>query len=282
MAKIVNIPILNDFIYTLLFNASYEKKRGLKGKYLRAAMNGTAAKAFSTNSTREEKEYIMSHFGVEFFYVVAKRNVTLLKLREILEKFEVDKKASALRDVSELGVCVTSDKEFLRLLGLMAQSIHHHSYFLNNEFQRQGYHIQKWKRHNLNAADLATRATDETAATIARLCVNTCLAMSFTPGLTGITENEMNILLYLYSTAHTYIGDEDLYSRFVGSMNKTKYRYSIKGLTKALLVQQHGTSKREFTITGQGIKQATEFINRVFSLSNVNHGTSARTLKEYA
>lgn len=266
MPKILNNPILNDFVYTLLFNASIDEKRGLKGKYLRAAMNGAAAKRFATNSTREEKEYIMSHFGVEFFYVIAKRGVTLPMMKQILTKYETDKKVQAMKDIAETGLFVTSDKEFLRLLGLMSQSIHHPSFFLNMEFIRQGYHIQKWKKHNLNGLDMETREADESAKIVAKTILNGAITFDYSGGKTGVTPLEMKILVYLYTLSHTYIKDDLLFNYFSGAVNKNKYRYAMKALIKDQLIQQHGlSSKREYTISGAGVKHVNSFLQHVIS-----------------
>lgn len=262
MTKVVNNPILNDFVYSLLYGASYEEKRGLKGKYLRAAMSGKAAKHFATNSSREEKEYVMAHFGVKFFYVIAKREGTMATLKELLTKFDTGKKVSALKDIADAGIFVTSDKELSRLLGHMSQSIHHHSFFLNMEFIRQGYHIQKWKKHNLNGLDATSREIDESSKVLAKTLLNACLAMDFAAGGTGITPTQMKLLLHLYAISHTFIKDDELYGYFVGAFNKTKYRYAMKALVKEGLVVQHGpASKREVTISGTGIKRVNEFFD---------------------
>jgi hypothetical protein len=262
MSNIVIDPILNDFVYSFLYGASYEEKRGLRGKYLRAAMNGGAAKRFCTTSTREEKEYLLSHFGINFFYVFAKQGVSVAKIKEIGAKIETGKKVAALRDMAEAGIYVSSDKDFIRSLGLMSQSIHHHSFFLNLEFLRQGYHIQKWKKHSANTQDLAAREADESAKVLATTMLNACVAMDYVPGMTGVTQTAMKLLLYLYAVSHTYVKDDVLYGRFAGSFNKTKYRHAMKALIKEGLIQQHGIkAKREATITGPGIKHVNNFFN---------------------
>jgi hypothetical protein len=266
MTRVVNNPILNDFVYTLLYGASYEEKRGLKGKYLRAAMNGKAAKHFATNSSREEKEYVLAHFGVEFFYVVVKRDVTMARMKEIFALYESGKKAKALREMAEAGIFISSDKEFTRLLGHMSQSIHNHSFFLNLEFIRQGYHIQKWKKHNLNGLDATSREIDETSKVLAKTMLKASIAMDFVQGSTGVTPTQMKILLLLYSISHAYIKDDDLYGHFVGAFNKTKYRWAMKALVKeGLILPQGPLSKREVTITGAGIKHVNNFFNSVIN-----------------
>jgi hypothetical protein len=58
--KFITIPLLNEFVYTVLFEADYAQKRTLMGKYLKASMTAKGANAFARNSTREEKEYTLS------------------------------------------------------------------------------------------------------------------------------------------------------------------------------------------------------------------------------
>jgi hypothetical protein len=267
MKRTVNNPILNDFVYTLLYTASYEEKRGLKGKYLRAAISGESAKRFATNSTREEKEFILSHFGIQFFYVIAKqKNVTMVRMKELLAKFEGDKRIAALRDMAEMGLFVTSDKELIRLLGYMSQSIHHHTFFLNMEFLRQGYHIQNWKRQNVNEADMQTREADESAKVLAKTMLKTCLAMEYVDGMTHVSQTQMKILLRLYPISHTYINDPELYNYFSGNFNKTKFRHAMNGLLKDQLILQKGkASKKEYTISGAGIKHVNNFFDTVIN-----------------
>jgi hypothetical protein len=254
-------PILNDFVYSLLYGASYEEKRGLKGKYLRAAMSGDTAKRFCTSSSREEKEYLLSHFGVQFFYVIAKKGVTVKRMEEIFANFKIGKKAAAMKEMAEAGIYVSSDKELAQMLGVMAQSIHHHSFFLNLEFLRQGYHIQKWKRHATNGKDMQVREAQESAKVLATTMLNACVTIDYVDGLIGITPTAMKILLYLYSLSHTYIEDNVLYSRFAGAFNKTKYRYAIKALIKGdMIIQQGPKIRREITITAAGIKHVNNFM----------------------
>jgi hypothetical protein len=255
-------PILNDFVYSLLYGASYEEKRGLKGKYIRAAMSGDTAKRFCTSSSREEKEYLRSHFGVQFFYVVAKKGVTVKRMEEIFANFKAGKKAAAMREMAEAGIYVCSDKEFTQMLGVMAQSIHHHSFFLNLEFLRQGYHIQKWKRHSTSGKDMEVREAQESAKVLAATMLNACVTIDYVDGLIGITPTAMKILLHLYSLSHTYVEDNVLYSRFAGAFNKTKYRYAIKALIKGdMIIQQGPKIRREITITTAGIQRVNNFLD---------------------
>lgn len=266
VGKIINNPIFNDFVYTVLFQASLEEKRGLPGRFRRIALNGRMAKKFATTASREEKEFVLSHFGMEFFYVIARKGMPLQKFKDILDKFEKNKKVAALKEISEEMVFVSSDKEFIRLLGLMSQSIHHHTYFMNMEFQRQGYHIQKWAKNNLNREDLVTREVDASAKTVVKTCLNACLTMDYTHGRTGMSEPQMKILLYLYTVSHTYVPDEKIHNVFAGNMTVNVYRTAMRTLTENFLVTKQGYGKEiSFTISGAGIKQVNDFAQRVLN-----------------
>jgi hypothetical protein len=268
MGKIINNPALNEFIYTLLYQSTMEERRGLKGKYLKIAMSAKAAKIFATTSTREEKEYIMSHFGFEFGYVIFKRGMAMTKFKHILDKFEKKKQAAALADIAEEGLFVMADKEFIRLLGLTSQAIHHPAYFLNLELNRQGYHIQKWSRKFDNQEDMATREVDMNAKLVVRTCLNANMTMDYWPGTTGISVLQMKILLYLYSVSHLYVGEGKLFDIFIGVAAKFKFNNAIKGLIDNTFIMKNVSAKeKEYSITGLGIKQVNEFVTRTVNLN---------------
>lgn len=266
--KVINIPILNDFVYTLLYEAPYEAKRGLTGKYLKAAMNGKLAKSFAANSTREEKEYILSHFGLEFYYVINKKKLQIPKLKEILNKYQIDHKVSAMRDIAQEGIFVTSDEQFTHLLKLMAKSIHHPAFFLNLEINRQGYHIQKWSKIVENPTDLKDRETYTKDNSIMRLILNGVLAMEFVPGTQGITIREMKVLIYLYTYKHLFVPDEDIADFFGGRLSKSEYRKAVNGLLRLQYIQRSALKRDEYSITNSGIKQVANYRDTVLTSNN--------------
>jgi nitrogen regulatory protein PII-like uncharacterized protein len=269
MANIINNPVLNELVYTVLFQATLPEKRGLKGKYFKIAMSQKASKTFATTSSKEEKEYILSHFGLEYFYVICNRGMTMLKFKEILDKFDKKKRVSALSEIAEEGIFVTSNKEFTRMLGLMSQSIHHHSYFLNLEIVRQGYHIQKWSKTYNNKKDMATREADASAKSLVRTCLSALFTMDFWPGSTGISAEQMKILLYLYSVSNSYISYGQMYGVFAGNTNNFRFSSSLKGLLTEDYIIKHGAGKaKEYTISALGIKQVNEFIQKTLNLNS--------------
>ncbi len=269
MNNIINNPVFNEFVYSALFNASVEEKRGLKPKYFKIAMSARSAKTFCTTGSKEEKEYILSHLGYEYFYVICKRGMTMLKFKEILAKFDTQKRVSAISDIAEAGIFVTSNREFMRMLGLMSQSIHHHSHFLNLELIRQGHHIHRWSKQYLNKKDLETRESDVCFYVLGRTCLSAILTMGFWSGSTGITPAQMEILLYLGSVSNSFISYQRLFDVFAGNTNNFKFSSAIRMLVSDQYIIKHSKGNvKEYTISELGIKQVNQFIDKTLNLNS--------------
>lgn len=266
MGKMLNNPALNEFVYTILYQSSMEERRGLRGKYLKMAMSARSAKIFATTSTREEKEYILSHFGFEFAYIVFKQGTALLKFKQLLDKFDKKRKAAALSDIAQDGIFVSSDKEFIRLLGHVSQSIHHPAYFLNLELNRQGYHIQKWSKKFANQDDMASRELDSSARLLVRTCLSANLAMDYCEGSTGIRPLELKILMYLYTLSQTYVTEDKIFGVFAGATTTNKFKRATRALSLDHLILKNAKEK-EYTITAAGIRQVNEYVNRILNLN---------------
>lgn len=266
IAKTAVNTALNEFVYTILYNSTMEQRRGLKGKFQKMAMSATGAKAFASNSTREEKECVMSHFGFEFGYFVFKKGATFLDLKHILQKFEQKKKAMALADIAQEGLFVTTDKEFVRMAGLMSQTIHHPVYFLNLELVRQGYHIQKWSKIFANQSDLEAREVDLSAKLVVKTCLSALLVADFWKGSTGMEPLQIKILLLLYTLSHLYVPEDRVFGAFAGIAAPFKFKTATRRLMFDNLILRNAKEK-SFTITGQGIRQINEFIHRTLNLN---------------
>jgi hypothetical protein len=153
-------------------------------------------------------------------------------------------------------------------MGLMSQYTHHHSQFMNMELLRQGYHIKKWPKIFANKEDMMSRDIDASAKALARSFLSASLLMDAWPGHTRMNDMQMKMLLYLYSVSHTYVSYDSMHSVFVGHTNNFKFSSGVRALEAAgyILKDGHG-GKREYTITGSGIKQVNEFIQRTLNLN---------------
>lgn len=267
MEKVNTIPdpILSDFLYTVLFNASYAEKRGLEGKYLKAAMSDKAARRFVENSTDEEKKVMLSHFGYRFFWVLMKEDFDKQGLRDLLDKFNEDKKVSALKDIMDKGVFVQSDKEFVRLLSFVSRTTHHNAFYYDMEFKRQGYHIEKWRKRIFLERDRLARDTDDEAKKLASYFLRATTSMQGMKDRMGLSLLEMQILCYLYSEPHITFSEQTIVDYFINTSNKGHTSGSVKRLAKSgFLDYETDNGKRSYIINTEGVKVVTEYFKTIF------------------
>lgn len=263
-AKTVKNPIYNDFIYSVLYNASYEEKRGLRGRLMKAAMNQSAAKYFANYATWEEKEELLAHFGIEHFNVFVKtKNTEMKQLGKILERYQKDGELLAMQDIVNAKIFVTGDAQFIQLFRLMGKSIHKPQYFLNLEFTRAGYHINKWKRRNNNKDDASIREAQESAPLLARYALSAAVKMQYTKGSIRMSELNTQVLLYFFANANSYIPEHKVYSYFAGYRTTREIRCALTGLVKGDFLHRHLTSPKELSISGKGITNVHNFMDEV-------------------
>ena len=95
--KRVTHPIVNDILYSVLYNATAEQKRSLHGKYLKAAMSEKSAKAFIKSATDEDIKYIFSKMGWNFAWTFYKESFKSQDLRDLLNEYDGDNKSKVFK-----------------------------------------------------------------------------------------------------------------------------------------------------------------------------------------
>jgi hypothetical protein len=257
--------VLNEFVYTVLFKADYEQKRLLKGKFLRASVNEKTARVFADASSLEEKMYVLSHLGFEFYFVINKSQKALAGIKDLLPVMESGKKSASSTKIAEKGAFVTSEREILRTLGLAARMTHHPSYQLDLEILRQGYHIEKWSKRYAKTKDISYREADECSRRICITLFNGILEAKTANGKIKCTENELLMLLYLYGTNSVETKEDELKDILAGRMNSREYCYAFRGMV------QKGYAHRvsgSVSISGEGIKRVSNYFTGVIHSNN--------------
>src|SRR5687767_15456590 len=117
--EVVSIPILNDLIYTLLYNSTQAQRRGLPTKYLYALMSAARTRGLVATSSREEKEFILSHFGFQFFYVIMPEDMR--RVDEFKQQLEDHAKGKKVQNL----IYMHSDEQMMYYLELYSKSLHH-------------------------------------------------------------------------------------------------------------------------------------------------------------
>jgi len=259
----LSIQLLNDFIYTILFNASAEDKKGLHGKYLSASENEKSAKRFIDTATREEKEFLLSQFGYQFYYLISPYKPSNTSLKEFIEK-----EGYKITDLKKEGLYVHSDKELMHLMGLTCKSIHTPSYAMNLELTRQSYHVKKWSR-SVPVKDPSSEVS-EADSVLMRTLLSATITMNYQQGITGISDIQCQVLLYLYLNRNkqvTFESVNDLFSGYKGRYAPSGFKSAINSLILNQLVQRSVVDK-SLTITSLGIKKCIEYRDAVLVNNN--------------
>lgn len=268
--NLVRNPALNEFIWTLLYNITPEQKKKLSSPFLRILKSSIKSKFFSEFSTLDEKVRLLSELGYEnaiVFFEDKAKSVNALKV--ILQKYEDEKNVSASKDITQLRCFVSSDKQVKWLLSLMADSIHHKSYFLNLEYSRVSHHLKSWKPFRKSPSTAELSETIDSADLLAKTLLNAISIAEFSEGFMGVRPLDLKILLLLYGFRHTYVEKERIWDYFAGTTNKQRSTTSLKRLFANQLVSKHiDTKVLKYGITSTGIETVGNYMQRVLKQNN--------------
>lgn len=261
----INNPVFNEFLYSMLYNASFDQKRIIPPRFQKLLRQKAKAREFVRTATLDEAAALLSYLGIEHFIVFADRDKATVKaLKEILKKFHADKKITALKDIIEAKIFVSSDKEFNDLLGLMAQTIHHKSYTMNLEYTRVGHHIHNWPRQLYVPEDGPTLETQENSALVAKTLLSATVTMDRVEFMFKLKPLELQILLYLYPLKHTYVAIAQLVQYFGVYHTKTRISVAVKNLGSSTHIRRSAVAGgRQYTIAALGIRVITEYMEAV-------------------
>jgi hypothetical protein len=258
----LNISLLNEFLYAQLFNASAEDKRNLSGKYLAACENIKSAKKFINSATREEKEYILAHFGYQFLYAIVPYRISRTELKDFFSN------TRRISDLKKEGFYIHSDREIMHQMGLTAKAVHDGAYGLNMELLRQSYHVKKWSRRMPLKDEV--KEVSEGDAILMRTLLAASITMNYQQGITGISDIQLQILLYLYLKRNKVIKWEEVDALFAGYKGRYKpsgFKAAINSLVLNQFVQRSIVDK-SLTITSLGIKKCVEYRDAVLVNNN--------------
>ena len=267
--KTLSDPIFNDFLYTILFNLTAAQKRQLGGKYLKASMSERAAKTFIKSATDDEKKYLLTLCGFRFFWALFREDLNGSKLREVLDKYDKDEKPKALKDVMEYGLYVESDTNFMKLLGYVSRTIHHHAYFKNMEMAKVGFQIKRWKKRAFLPGDLEMRNISDGATEMAKMLLSGTIIVDYIKAILGISPAQMKILLYLYTCQHRHTSEDFLFEFFYSYIRQAEIKKSLIDLrNEGYIDVERGENSKMYTIAAKGIGVVNEFFKNVFSKLN--------------
>ncbi len=264
--KVIRNPALNEFTWDLLYNITPEQKKRLSIPYLRILGSSVRTKNFCEFSTLDEKVRLFSELGLDnaIVFFQDKKVPSVNALKVILDKYDQNKQAGASAEIAKLKVFVSSDKTIRWLLGMMADTIHHKSYFMNLEYNRLGFHIKNWGKDRNTPESLQLKETIESQDLLVKTFLNVGLALDYSDGVLGMGPLDMKILMYINRYRHTYIEKNRIYDFFDTSTTKGKITTSIKRLFLTEHIKKHiDYSVPRYTLTGLGVEKLNQFISYV-------------------
>lgn len=263
---ILTNPCVSEFVYDTIVNSTIDQKKFLNGKFLRVGRTSRTAKAFSVSSGMEERALVLAKLGVPFAWVF---NISEKKLKELYDDRHSFNQVKLADKMIEEKMFVITDKEFMQYAGLMASSCHSETWILNRDFLKVHYHLREWRRDYENATNKETKEGIAASKEIAKLITNSIIFSKYSDGTYGINEQEIAVLMYMYSKQKEFIELKQLKIHFNGIYRNFKLVRAINTLLKNQYVEKGvGQFEDNCRITGWGVDIVLKFQKRVFALEN--------------
>lgn len=261
LPRTIRNPALDELIYTILYSSPYHLMRNLEPRLAALSVSEKKAKKFSSTATKEQIEEILSAVGLQTFYVISPNGLPKGQLRELLKQFEKDQKGKALDEIIQSGMFVSSDKQLVRLLGLMSQTIHHPNYFRNVELVNAGNNFKKWSKRNLSQSTLEIKEDDESARVILKSIAAIIAEFSNPKPLFEFLKTDLAILSYMYSL-HFGASDTDMIRFFKGAISGKQISVSLRTLIENNLVTKDIMSKKKlYNLTSLGVRKCNQVLH---------------------
>jgi hypothetical protein len=265
-AKIViRNPFLSAITYDLCYGLSPDAIKKLSIKYRRMFASNIKVKNFCERASLDERVHFFNEIGASTGFTVFFDKVkSSVSLKEILQKYEEEKLASAQQQHANLGVYVTTDKETAFMLGLMSQTINTASYLRALDFNKTGYHIKNWGKRLDTPIQEETLEAINNVGVVLTTVLSTGITFDVVNDLFGLNDIEVKILMYFYKYRQSYISKDAIDSYFVGYLAKHKITRALKKLLLNNYIRKHADWKlHKQTITADGIKIVNDFLSRV-------------------
>lgn len=262
-------PYLSDYVYDLLWNITAENKKKLSRKHWKIFNSALRARNFADFSTLEEKMQLFDELDINFALIISKEKLeNAVGLKKVMQMYQEDLNAGAVRQVSKLKTFVVSARETAFLLSVMSQTIHHQSYFLNQQLNKTAYHIEKWKKDEISPEGEELRKALNSVDILDRTLLNCSIYLELVQTNLGVYPLDMKILLYLNQFRHRYTSKEEIAEDFTG-YNKKKVSISLKRLLVNNYIMKHPDLMNiRYTLSQVGLKAVANFRNLILKANN--------------
>lgn len=261
--KGVRTPHLDVLMYEMLHAATRDERLRLPNKYSQLIDNERKASKFCTSGRLEEKLYLLTMLGYDWFLVIRNKKTTDSDLKTLLKSVVDGGKVPALDGAIKKEVFVYSNLAYIYALSLLGEVSLHEYYGMNLVLKMHEYNIKKWRKRlpdkELNEYKDAINDTKMLASIF-----NVAYKMrDFSDGWMALSPNDVEVLLFIYSTGRS-IGNEEVVKYYEGRKSRAAITQSLRRLRDDACISYNPISiSREYAITAIGVDKINSFMKKV-------------------
>lgn len=257
----VDIPSLNQFIYSAVYNAASTVKASLPPPLNIYVSTPERLKAFLRKSNLENKMLLMTQLGFKSCLQISPIGRTnMVVIASAAESVANGKHNEALEKLISDGIYVVSDKQVLAYNGLAANLIHSPIYTLNLSYTKT--RASKWPQDiDTDRLLIENEQIDRAEAELI-----SC-SFSFSEMVKeyfGITQLEMMVLLVFYARKNKYLPNSYFDQYFVKQARY--FNKSVAHLLAEEMIQENPvrSKEREYSISSFGIKTVLDYKRMIY------------------
>lgn len=260
---LINTPILNEFVFDLVFNASETDKQSFTLRQRRQTATPKKTKAFATNSTIDQKLMLLSKLGVGYNIVFGKpKDISRRAIKELYKKMEGKSSDVITENLLSEGICVINDRTvtlFMNMLGNMCDT---ETYMINRDFHKVAYHVRDWKDFDHPTNEDLTE-TKESVYVISKMILNFAMMKKEFSGVGQLGEIDLCILNFLFSKRNACVKKTVIIDYFLGVYKKTIVNASLSRLFRSSKIDRSPTDPDDYSITSLGIESIMRVLKKI-------------------
>lgn len=260
--KNIPTPHLDNFLYEVLYNASRDEMYALPNEFKRVVVSEAAAKRFCRNATLDKKLKILTLLGHRWFLGITPDALKLTDVKKIAEEIKEGGKIRALDEAVKRDIFVLTNKTLINSLVLLSDVSESNHYSMGLVLKRDGFNIKKWSGKLDNPKKAEFDELYESFSGIASLFNKVYMFSEVIEDNFGISRNEIEVLLYVFSKGSSYVDYDIIAQYYAGMKTKTMVTRLLTDLVSKGLLEKNADN-RQYRVTAMGMSKISQFIKKV-------------------
>lgn len=260
-------PLLNEFMYDCIVSSSEEQRAKLPEHLRKTLLTKVKIKSFVDNASLERKIEMLSRLGINCALFFSPKELKIKEqLNETRTAVEQKTRKNQLKHMVRSKVFVTTSREIMALLGVMAQNCHSETYMLNREYARLATAIAKLYKYNPQGSrDIEeVRSIQQDYNLVLKLVLYTLNTQQFVEGFTGYLTVDLRILFYLYMRKNEFVHLSAIADYFKGITSASLASAALNRLRRSNHIERF-PGRYEYCIAPKGITVVSAYISRLMN-----------------